>query len=123
KGTPIFQKGNTLYHYFDAREAERKKKTVIVMEGFMAAIRSITIGIENVVSLTGTAMTKEQAELIKRLSDHVILCFDGDDAGRKATLTNGEELEKMGCEVKVADLSDDLDPDDYILKYGKDDFT
>lgn len=123
KGTPIFQKGNTLYHYFDAREAVRKKKTVIVMEGFMAAIRSITIGIDNVVSLMGTAMTKEQAELIKRLSDHVILCFDGDDAGRKATLTNGEELEKMGCEVKVAELSDDLDPDDYILKYGKDDFT
>jgi len=123
KGTPIFQKGNTLYHYFNAREAVRKKKTVIVMEGFMAAIRSITVGIDNVVSLMGTAMTKEQAELIKRLSDHVILCFDGDDAGRKATLTNGEELEKMGCEVKVAELGDDLDPDDYILKYGKDDFT
>lgn len=122
KGTPIFQKGNTLYHYFDARDEVRKKKCVIVMEGFMAAIRSISIGIGNVVSLMGTAMTKEQAELIKRLSEHVILCFDGDEAGRKATLTNGEELEKLGCEVKVVELTDDLDPDDYILQKGEEAF-
>ena len=122
KGTPIFQKGDILYNYYDARESVRKKNQVIVMEGFMAAIRSITIGLTNVVSLMGTAMTKEQVALLKRMSQNVILCFDGDEAGRKASISNGEELEKQGFQVKVAELSDALDPDDYIIKKGKESF-
>ena len=122
KGTAIFQKGTILYNYFDARESVRKKNQVIVMEGFMAAIRSITIGVTNVVSLMGTAMTKEQRDLIKRMSNEVIVCFDGDEAGFKATLTNAEELESIGCNVKVIELENNLDPDDYILKYGADSF-
>lgn len=122
KGTPIFQKGNILYNYYDAREFVRKKNQVIVMEGFMAAIRSITIGVKNVVSLMGTAMTKEQVDLLKRLSMNIILCFDGDDPGRHATLTNGEELMKQGFNVRVIELTDGLDPDDYILKYEKESF-
>ncbi|MCI8588045.1 MAG: DNA primase [Bacilli bacterium] len=122
KGTPIFQKGTILYNYFDAREAIRKKNQVLLMEGFMAAIRSITVGVKNVVSLMGTAMTKEQVDLLKRLSNNVVLCLDGDDPGREATLLNGEELEKKGFNVRVVELSDGLDPDDYILKYGADSF-
>ncbi len=122
KGTPIFQKGLTLYNYYDAREAVRKKKQVILMEGFMAVIRADTIGVSNSVALMGTAMTKEQADLVKRLSQDVILMFDGDEAGKKATLTNGDELEKLGLNVKVAELNDGLDPDDYILKHGKESF-
>ncbi len=122
KGTEIFQKGETLYNYHIAREYIRSKNQVIVMEGFMAVIRSMTIGIKNVVALMGTAMTKEQANLIKRLSNHVILCFDGDEPGRKACLDNGSELEKLGCQVSIVELDNGLDPDDYILKYGKDSF-
>lgn len=122
KQTPIFHKGNLLYNYYDAREWVRQKNQVIVMEGFMAVIRSSTIGIKNAVALMGTAMTHEQANLIKRLSNNVILSFDGDDAGRKATLTNGEELEKLGLNVKVVELKDGLDPDDYILKNGANEF-
>lgn len=122
KQTPIFHKGNLLYNYFDSKEFIRKKNQVIVMEGFMAVIRASTVGVKNAVALMGTAMTKEQAELIKRLSRNVILMFDGDDAGRKATLTNGEELEKLGLDVKVAELTDGLDPDDFILKNGENEF-
>lgn len=118
KVTPIFQKGSILYNYYDAREFVRRKDQVIVMEGFMAAIRSISVGVKNVVSLMGTAMTKEQMSLLKRLSLNVILCLDGDDPGQHATLTHGEELENNGFHVKVVELSDGLDPDDYILKYG-----
>lgn len=118
KVTPIFQKGSILYNYYDAREFVRRKNQVIVMEGFMAAIRSISVGVKNVVSLMGTAMTKEQMNLLKRLSLNVILCLDGDDPGQHATLTHGEELENNGFHVKVVELSDGLDPDDYILKYG-----
>lgn len=122
KVTPIFHKGNILYNYYDAREYVRRKNQVIVMEGFMAAIRSITIGVKNVVSLMGTAMTKEQVELLKRLSLNITLCLDGDDPGRQATISNGEELERNGFNVKVIELSEGLDPDDYILKYGSESF-
>lgn len=122
KGTSIFQKGETLYNYHNAREFVRSKNEVIVMEGFMAVIRTLTTGIKNVVALMGTAMTKEQANLIKRLSTNVVLCFDGDEPGRKACLDNGNELEKLGCDVSIVELDGGLDPDDYILKYGGDDF-
>lgn len=122
KVTPIFQKGSILYNYYDAREFVRRKDQVVVMEGFMAAIRSISIGVKNVVSLMGTAMTKEQMDLLKRLSLNVVLCLDGDEPGQHAILTHGEELENRGFHVKVVELSDGLDPDDYILKYGSESF-
>lgn len=122
KQTPIFQKGTILYNYYDSKEEVRKKNEVILMEGFMAVIRSKTVGVKNAVALMGTAMTKEQADLVKRLSHNIILMFDGDDAGRKATLTNGEELTKLGLNVRVAELDGGLDPDDYILRNGKEEF-
>lgn len=122
KGTEIFQKGDTLYNYHLAREFVRSKNQVIVMEGFMAVIRSKEAGIKNAVGLMGTAMTKEQANLIKRLSNNVVLSFDGDEPGRKACLDNGSELEKLGCQVSIVELDNGLDPDDYILKYGQDAF-
>ena len=122
KGTKIFQKGETLYNYHLAREHIRSKNQVIVMEGFMAVIRSKEANIKNAIGLMGTAMTKEQANLIKRLSLNVVLCLDGDEPGRKACLENGNELEKLGCKVSVVELSDGLDPDDYILKYGSEAF-
>lgn len=122
KGTDIFQKGETLYNYHLAREYVRSKNQVIVMEGFMAVIRTLTTGIKNVVALMGTAMTKEQANLIKRLSTNVVLCFDGDEPGRKACLDNGKVLEEMGCNVSIVELDNGLDPDDYILKNGSEEF-
>lgn len=122
KGTDIFKKGETLYNYHLAREFVRSKNQVIVMEGFMAVIRSKEIGIKNCVALMGTAMTKEQANLIKRLSTNVVLSFDGDEPGRKACLDNGLELEKLGCNVSIVELDNGLDPDDYILKYESDSF-
>ena len=122
KGTNIFQKGETLYNYHLAREHIRSKNEVIVMEGFMAVIRSSVSGIKNCVGLMGTAMTKEQANLIMHLSKNVILSFDGDEPGRLACLENGSVLESLGCNVKIVELSDNLDPDDYILKCGKEAF-
>lgn len=122
KQTPIFTKGDTLYNYHIAKNFIRSKNEVIVMEGFMAVIRSSVNGIKNTVALMGTAMTLKQAELIKRLSNNVILAFDGDEPGRKASLDNGLILQKLGCNVKIVMLTDNLDPDDYILKYGIDKF-
>lgn len=122
KETDIFKKGEMLYHYHIAREECRQKKSVIVMEGFMDVIRASIIGIKNTVALMGTALTKEQISLIKRLSNNIILCLDGDGPGVKAATSIGEELLSQGVEVKVVMLPDDDDPDSFILKHGKDRF-
>lgn len=123
KETPIFKKGLMLYNYHNAKEEVRLKKSVIIMEGFMDVIRAFTIDVKNVVALMGTALTNEQASLIKRLSNDVILCFDGDEAGKKATLTNGKILEKLNLNVKVIALTNNDDPDTFILNNGKDRFN
>ena len=88
----------------------------------MAVIRAHTIGVKNVIATMGTALSNEQATLIKKLSNTIYLCYDGDDAGAKATITSGDEFSKMGCTVLVIPLTDKLDPDDYIIKYGEEAF-
>lgn len=122
KETDIFKKGEMLYHYHIAKEECRLKKSVIVMEGFMDVIRASSIGIKNTVALMGTALTKEQINLIKRLSNNIILCLDGDGPGRKAALNNGNLLFEQGIEVKIVTLPDPDDPDSFILKNGKERF-
>lgn len=122
KETDIFKKGEMLYHYHVAKEECRLKKSVIIMEGFMDIIRASTIDVRNTVALMGTALTNNQFNLIKRLSNNIILCLDGDSAGIKAMLSIGENLLNYGVEVKIVVLPDDDDPDSYIIKNGKDRF-
>lgn len=122
KETDIFKKGEMLYHYHIAREECRLKKSVIVMEGFMDVIRASIVGVKNTVALMGTALTNNQFNLIKRLSNNIILCLDGDDPGVKAMLSIGEHLLDQGVEVRVVVLPDNDDPDSFILKNGKERF-
>lgn len=122
KETDIFKKGEMLYHYHIAREECRLKKSVIVMEGFMDVIRASIVGVKNTVALMGTALTNNQFNLIKRLSNNIILCLDGDAPGVKAMLSIGEHLLDEGVEVKVVVLPDNDDPDSFILKHGKERF-
>jgi len=122
KETNIFKKGINLYNYHRAKEEVRIKKYVILMEGFMDVIRAYSVGIKNVIAIMGTSITERQISLIKKLSNNVILCFDGDNAGNNATLTCGNELIKAGINLKAINLSDNLDPDEYIQKNGKERF-
>ena len=122
KETDIFKKGQLLYHYHIAKEECRKNSSVIVMEGFMDVIRASTIGIKNTVALMGTALTNEQIALLKRLSNNIILCLDGDDPGQAATIKNGNILLEQGIETKVIVLPNPDDPDTYILNNGKERF-
>ena len=122
KETVIFKKGSCLYHYHVAKDVCRSSKSVIVMEGFMDVIRASTIGIRNTVALMGTALTTEQLKLIKRLSNNIILCLDGDGPGRHAASSIGKSLMEEGIEVKIATLPDPDDPDSFILKNGKERF-
>lgn len=120
--TEIFKKGEILYNYKLAKEEARLKGNVIIMEGFMDLFRAYSIGIKNVVVSMGTAVTKEQATLLKRMAKDIILCFDGDSAGEKATYRCSNELIKLGITPKIVRLEENLDPDEYILKYGKEKF-
>lgn len=121
--TKVFKKGSMLFNYHRAKESIKSKDYVIVMEGFMAVIRAYTNGIKNCIATMGTALTNEQAVMIKRLSNNVYLCYDGDDAGHKAILKNADKFIELGCNLKVIYLDDKLDPDDYIIKYGIDSFN
>lgn len=122
KETTIFKKGNLLYNYHNAREHLKKNDYVIIMEGFMDVIRASIVGINNCVATMGTAFTKEQANIIRKMTDNVILCFDGDKAGEEATISAIKVLEGIGINPKIIRLEDDLDPDEYIIKNGKDAF-
>ena len=122
KETEIFKKGELLYNYHRAKDECRIKNQVIIMEGFMDVIRTYTIGIKNVVATMGTAVTKQQAMLIKKLGKEVILLFDGDEAGQHAAMSCSDELAKLGVTPKVVLLEDNLDPDDYIKQKGKEAF-
>lgn len=120
KESIIFKKGNLLYNYHRALSHAIEKHQIIVVEGFMDVIRLYTIGIKNVVATMGTAITKEHANLLMKLSKNIVLCFDGDKAGEKATISALDALEKIGITPKIIRLEDDLDPDDYIIKKGSD---
>ena len=122
KETEIFKKGNILYNYHNAKEHLKKNDYIIIMEGFMDVIRADTIGITNCVATMGTAFTKQQAQIVKKMTDNIILCFDGDTAGEEATISAIEILEKINVIPKIIRLEDNMDPDDYIIKRGKEAF-
>lgn len=117
--TSIFKKGELLYNYHRAKDVARQKNQIIIMEGFMDVIRAYTIDVKNVIATMGTAVTKTQALLIKKMAKEVILCFDGDEAGAKATMACADILLSIGVTPKVIRLEDNMDPDEYIKKYGK----
>ena len=123
KETAIFKKGELLFNYHRAKEHARVYKFVIIVEGQIDAIRCHQAGYKNVVASLGTAITKEHAMLLRKLSNNIVLCFDGDKAGEKATNSAIEELAKLGIEPKIVRLPNNLDPDEYILKNGKDSFS
>ena len=122
KETAIFKKGTILYNYHLAKEPLKKNESIIVMEGFMDVIRASTVGINNCIATMGTALTKQNANLLKKMANNIILCFDGDKAGEEATTSAISILKEIDVIPKVVRLPEDLDPDEYIIKYGADSF-
>ncbi|WP_053957549.1 DNA primase [Inediibacterium massiliense] len=120
--TPVFNKGNHLYGLNLSKDEIRKKKQIIVVEGYMDVIGLYEGGIYNAVASLGTALTKSQGYLLKRYADEVMIAYDGDTAGKAATLRGLDVLKDVGCKVKVVDLSDGVDPDEYVRKKGRDAF-
>lgn len=117
--TKIYTKGDNLYNYHRAKDACKMTNSVIVVEGTMDVIAFYKAGITNVVAMLGTALTKEQLELLKSLSSNVIMSFDGDKAGQAANMKNGLLALDYGLNVSVVDNNTGLDPDEIIEKHGK----
>lgn len=118
KETIIYKKGNILFNYHNAKNYIREEKSAILVEGNMDAIRMYSSGIKNVIALMGTAITKEQIDILKKLRVPIILMLDNDNAGEIATINIGGELIKNNIETKVVRLSGYKDPDEYIINRG-----
>lgn len=120
--TELFQKGHLLYGLNIASDEIRKKDYVILVEGYMDVISAHQSGVTNTIASLGTAFSAEQAKVIKRHTDNVIICYDSDDAGQNAALRNVAVLADNGCKVKVLTLPNNYDPDDFIKKHGSEAF-
>ena len=120
--TLLFSKSHVLFGLNFAGPAIRKAGRAVLLEGYMDVIACHQAGFENTVAPLGTSLTAEHAKLLKRYTDNAGVLFDPDAAGIKAALRGALVLIEQGLFVKVASLSDGLDPDEYIAKYGKEKF-
>ncbi len=116
--TPVYRKGETVFGLFQARGALRESQTAVVVEGNFDVVSLHARGLRNVVAPLGTAFTTEQATLLKRFSPQVVLLFDGDAAGRKATRAAREPCRQAGLQARAALLPGGVDPDDFVRSEG-----
>ncbi len=118
--TPIYIKGRHLYGFHIAKSS--KAKNLIIVEGYMDAIAMHQAGVDNAVASLGTALTEQQAMLIRKHSENAIIAYDSDAAGQNATLRGLEILTKKGCKVSVLCMPEGKDPDEYIRRNGAERF-
>ena len=119
--TPIFKKGHSIYG-IERSKIIRDKNYAILMEGYMDVITANINELDTAVAPLGTAFTKEQAKLLKRYTSNVLLCFDMDKAGITATEKASYILKSENFKVKVINFTGSKDPDDFLRKYGKEEF-
>ncbi|SPN75020.1 DNA primase [Brochothrix thermosphacta] len=121
--TLLFNKRNVLFNFAAARKAIRQTKSVTIFEGFMDVIAASQAGVTNGVASMGTSLTPEHIAKLKRVTDRLIVCYDGDSAGLNATYKAVQLIqEARGLNVKIISLPEKLDPDEYIRKKGAEAF-
>ncbi len=116
--TEIYNKSKTLYGLFFAKKAIRQQDECILVEGYTDVITLHQVGVENVVASSGTSLTVEQVQLIKRYTPNVKILYDGDSAGVKAALRGLDIVLEQDLNVKIVLLPDKEDPDSYLAKVG-----
>lgn len=120
KETMLFNKSKTLYNINLLKKLKKTQtiKEVIVVEGYMDTLSLYQAGFKNVVASMGTSLTQDQARLLKRYTDTVLISYDGDAAGKHGNIRGMEILKNEGLNVKVVPLPEGLDPDDVIKQLG-----
>nr|WP_307776164.1 DNA primase [uncultured Cetobacterium sp.] len=120
--TPIFIKGRNLYGFTQKGSNIKKKNYSMLMEGYMDVLSAHSYGFDVALAPLGTALTEEQAHLLKKYTNNVILSFDMDNAGQMATERAIMILKSQGFNIRVLVYKDAKDPDDYLKSYGKEAF-
>jgi len=123
--TIVFDKSKTIYNINSIKQLKKEQKIdyIIICEGTIDVIAMYKAGFKNTVACMGTAITSYHATTLKRFTDKIILCLDGDDAGQNATYKAIDVLYDQGLEVKVVKLKENLDPDEFLKKYGKEELS
>src|SRR5687768_8007272 len=116
--TPVFHKGQLLYNLHVAKHAMRKAERAVLVEGQFDVLRLTLAGLEEVVAPLGTGLSDDQAALLQRHTPHVILLYDSDDAGLRATFRAGDALLRHKLRVSVASLPQGEDPDTLVQRQG-----
>lgn len=120
--TPIFKKGKNLYGIKDKGNILRKKNYSLLMEGYMDVLSAHLYGFDVALASLGTAFTLEQGQLLKRYTNNVILSLDMDKAGQTATEKTAFILKNLGFNIRVLNFQNAKDPDEFLKKYGKEEF-
>ncbi|MBM7855772.1 DNA primase [Desulfohalotomaculum tongense] len=116
--TSLFNKRHLLYGLHLSRAAIRDSGYAVVMEGYMDVVAAHRLGIKNVVASLGTALTREQVKLLMRYTDEIVIAYDADAAGVKAAIRGLDLIQQMGCRVKILQIPDGKDPDEYFRLNG-----
>jgi DNA primase len=116
--SPIFHKGRQLYNLHQAKGPIRREETVILVEGYFDVLRLVLAGVEHVVAPLGTALTSDQATLLRRFAPTATLLYDSDQAGLRATFRAGDELLRHAVRVRVATMPTGEDPDTLVRRGG-----
>ena len=119
--TALYQKSNTLYGLHVTKDVIRRLGYAVLVEGYMDFLQLYQAGIEPVVSVSGTSLTRNHANMLSKLVNKVILLYDGDSAGGNAAIRAGFIIYQVGMEAQIVRPPNDLDPDDWILKNKLDD--
>ncbi len=120
--TPVYIKGKNLYGLNLSKEDITRDDFAVVVEGYLDFMIPYQEGVRNIVASLGTALTPEQARLIRRYTSNVVMVYDSDTAGQMATIRSLDIFIDEGMNVKVASLPEGFDPDSFVRKYGVEDF-
>jgi DNA primase len=118
--TPLYKKTNILFNLHRAKEAMRKEDRAILVEGYMDAIGVTAAGFGNVVASCGTALTDKQVQALKRFTHRIAVNFDPDTAGANASERSIDMLLAESMQVRIVELEEGLDPDEYCKEHGSD---
>ena len=122
--TAIFNKRKVLFNFDKAKGIIRREKEAILFEGFMDVIAAYRSGIKNGIASMGTSLTDEQIYALDRVTSHLVICYDGDNAGQNATKRALEIIEPTGkFSLEVIKIPEKLDPDEFTKKYGSEKFV
>ena len=116
--TPIFQKSKLIYHLHEAKRAIRRHNRILLFEGFSDVMAATAAGFLESVATMGTALTEAHGRMLRRLTDQIIICFDGDGAGQTAAMKAIQILQNQNFKVDVLLLPANMDPDEFIKTHG-----